>query len=143
MKPVLLLLGLVLLASCAAKPPPPPRPPQPLLTAADDGRTVDLIVGETVDLHLESNPTTGYSWNSLRLPDWKIVKQTNHAYQGPESTSSTHVLVGAGGKEHWKFLAVAEGETGIDLVYRRGWEDPQEMDQKLSIQFKVSKGESR
>jgi len=34
---------------------------------------------------------------------------------------------------------VAEGKTALDLVYRRGWEDPQETDQKLSIRFVVTK----
>lgn len=138
MKPVTLLLAAVLLASCASEP-PPPRPPQPLLTAADHGRTVHLIVGETVDLHLESNPTTGYSWNSLRLPEGKVVKQTRHAYKGPDNTAVGATLVGAGAEEHWQFLAVSEGESGIDLVYRRAWEPPNDEDQKLTIQFKVTK----
>ena len=135
----LTLAATCLLASCAAPEPPKPRPPQPLLTAADHDKTVNLIIGETVDLHLESNPTTGYSWNSLQLPDGKIVKQTHHAYQGPTESGQTHLLVGAGGVEHWKFLAVAEGKTALDLIYRRGWEDPQETDQKLSIRFVVTK----
>lgn len=133
MKPLLSLFALVMLANCASEP-PPPRPPQPLLTEADHGRTVNLIIGETVDLHLESNPTTGYSWASLRLPEWKVVKQTHHAYQGPGS-----LLPGTAGKEHWRFLAVAEGKTGLDLVYRRAWEEPQETDQKLTIEFVVTK----
>ncbi len=130
-------LALLLLAACASEPPPKPRPPQPLLTELDHGKTVHLVVGETVDLHLESNPTTGYSWSSLRLPEQKVVKQTHHAYQGPEST----LLVGAGGKEHWRFMAVAEGKTGLDLLYRRAWEDPQDTDQKLTIEFVVTKAE--
>ena len=135
----LVLAAICLLTSCADPEPPKPRPPQPLLTAADHDKTVNLIIGETVDLHLESNPTTGYSWNSLQLPDGKVVKQTHHAYRGPAETNQTHMLVGAGGVEHWKFLAVAEGKTALDLVYRRGWEDPQETDQKLSIRFVVTK----
>jgi len=135
----LALVTACLLASCAAPEPPKPRPPHPVLTAADHDKTVHLLIGETVDLHLESNPTTGYSWNSLQLPDGKIVKQTHHAYRGPAETNQTHMLVGAGGIEHWKFLAVAEGKTALDLVYRRGWEDPQETDQKLSIRFVVTK----
>ena len=133
------LAAAYLLTSCTAPELPKPRPPQPLLTAADHDKTVNLLIGETVHLHLESNPTTGYSWNSLQLPDGKIVKQTHHAYQGPAETNQTHMLVGAGGVEHWKFLAVAEGKTALDLVYRRGWEDPQETDQKLSIRFVVKK----
>lgn len=128
-----------LLTCCAAPVPPKPRPPQPLLTAADHDKTVNLIIGETVDLHLESNPTTGYSWNSLQLPDGKIVRQTHHAYRGPAASGQTHLLVGAGGVEHWKFLAVAEGSTELNLVYRRGWEEPSQMDQKLSIHFIVTK----
>ncbi len=130
-------LAMLLLATCASEPPPKPRPPQPLLTDLDHGKTVLLVVGETVDLHLESNPTTGYSWSSLRLPEQKVVKQTHHAYQGPEST----LLVGAGGKEHWRFMAVAEGKTGLDLLYRRAWEEPQDSDQKLTIEFVVTKAE--
>ena len=135
----LILAAAYLLTSCAAPEPPKPRQPQPLLTAADHDKTVNLLIGETVDLHLESNPTTGYSWNSLQLPDGKIVKQTHHAYQGPSESGQTHLLVGAGGVEHWKFLAMAEGKTALDLIYRRGWEEPQETDQKLSIRFVVTK----
>ena len=102
---------------------------------------MNLIIGETVDLHLESNPTTGYSWTSLRLPDWKVVKQINHAYQGPPTLGPGPLLVGQGGKEHWRFQAVAEGETGLDLVYRRAWEKPRETDQKLTIEFVVTEEE--
>lgn len=132
-----------LLTCCAPSELPKPRPPQPLLTAADHDKTVKLIIGETVDLHLESNPTTGYSWSSLQLPDGKIVRQTHHAYRGPAESGQTHVLVGTGGVEHWKFLAVAEGRTGLDLIYRRAWEEPSETDRKLSIHFVVTKADPK
>lgn len=138
MKLPLHLLTALFLLSCASEP-PPPRPPQPLLTAADHEKTVELIVGETVDLHLESNPTTGYSWNSFELPDWKVVKQIHHAYQGPQTLGGDQLLVGRGGVEHWRFQAIAEGETGLEMVYRRGWEEPQEYDQHLRIRFRVAK----
>jgi hypothetical protein len=32
------------------------------LTAADDGRQIELNSGQTLVVSLESNPSTGYSW---------------------------------------------------------------------------------
>ena len=74
-------------------------------------------VGEEFTITLDSNPTTGYSWRlSSNLPEG-IVKLLGSGYQPPANR-----LKGAGGKETWKFKAVAAGRTIITLEYLRPWE---------------------
>jgi len=37
-------------------------------------------------------------------------------------TPGTEHLVGAGGQETWKFLALAEGDALLEFLYLRPWE---------------------
>jgi inhibitor of cysteine peptidase len=75
---------------------------------------------------LESNPTTGYSWEA-KYDETKLelVEETyelgEYAKQG---------LVGAGGTELFRFRALAKGEAQITMEYKRPWET-QILEQKV------------
>ncbi len=89
-------------------------------------------IGQTIVLTLESNATTGYSWQLTDPVDSKVVKFISDNYVAPESN-----LVGAGGVEEWTFKAVGKGKTKIKLEYVRPWEKGQESVKKQSFDICV------
>jgi inhibitor of cysteine peptidase len=106
-----LLLILVSLSACG--------PNQIKVDENQSGNNVQLKVGETLLVTLDSNPTTGYSWE-LSQSDESVLEQKGEAEykQAPGSQG----LIGAGGKETFRFEAVGAGQTTLELIYHRPWE---------------------
>ncbi len=88
----------------------------PVYTAAE--RSIEAEPGTEFAISLDSNPTTGYSWDFSSPPDPEVVELLDAAYQPPETPR-----VGAGGKQLWTFRAAGPGETEIALDYFRPWEE--------------------
>lgn len=84
--------------------------------ASDAGKTVSLAVGDTLEVTLEGNPSTGYSWETVSL-DTSILKQVGEPAFTPSST-----MVGASGQVTLRFEAAGSGQTTLHLVYHRSWE---------------------
>ena len=80
----------------------------------------DIAVHDTITLTLDSNPTTGYSWNWLNQNSVSIVTSAGSQYimDKPEDKK----IAGRGGKEIWRFVGVKSGSDTIKLGYRRPWE---------------------
>ncbi|MGZ6346699.1 MAG: protease inhibitor I42 family protein [Anaerolineales bacterium] len=87
------------------------------LTAADKGSQVSLKVGGQIVITLDSNPSTGYSWEAQGL-DKTIFKQVGEA----TFISSDPGLVGAGGALTITFNVLKAGTAPLTLVYHRPWE---------------------
>jgi len=88
-------------------------------TQADNGRQITLQPGEVMTITLESNLTTGYGWQVLKIDNAILVQEGDPIYeQSPGSAG----LVGAGGTETFRFKAVASGEITLELGYMRPWE---------------------
>ena len=85
--------------------------------ASYDGKEVDVLVGRSLRVTLESNPTTGFQWELTESSDQTVLKQTDHEFKAPETA-----LVGAGGHEVWTFEALKKGESTISMEYSRPWE---------------------
>jgi inhibitor of cysteine peptidase len=79
---------------------------------------IEVKVGQSFIIKLESNATTGYSW---RLAEHKpgIVEKVSNTYV-PSKTEGR--MVGSGGIEEWTFKAIAKGKVIIILEYVRPWE---------------------
>jgi inhibitor of cysteine peptidase len=86
------------------------------LIGSDAGRTINLRIGDCLNIVLNGNPTTGYIWeeSSRTAP---VLKQYKRMEFVPQSK-----LIGAGGKCTFYYKAVARGTTELKLVYRRPWE---------------------
>lgn len=89
------------------------------LTNADTGKQVTLQSGEILTVSLESNPTTGYSWQVLEIQNGILVQEGEPEFK---QSSGSEGLVGAGGTETFRFKAVGPGETSLNLGYMRPWE---------------------
>ena len=108
---VVLLLGLVA-ASCGNDDAQPV-----VLDISDSGSAVTFEVGDTFEVQLDSNPTTGYGWIVAEQPDGVTVRSSD--YEAPDTS-----LVGAGGIEVFVFETTAEGSGTLRLDYVRSFDDP-------------------
>ena len=81
---------------------------------ADPGTTIRVEAGESFAIGLAGNPTTGYTWQ----PD---VDSQHLELLGQEFEPGGEG-VGAGGKEIFRFRALAAGDTEIAFAYRRPWD---------------------
>jgi len=113
MKPVRILAALIAISAvtsyiCA---------PDTKCNINEDPTMITAKVGEEFTITLDSNATTGYSWRLSDKFTEGVVKSLGSEYTPPETQRK-----GAGGKEIWRFKAVAAGKTTITLEYVRPWE---------------------
>jgi inhibitor of cysteine peptidase len=113
-----LLLTTCLITGCGTK----------VKAYSDTEETINISANKefVILIALESNPTTGYSWEaSYNDTMLELVEETyelgEYAKQG---------LLGAGGTELFRFKALKRGEAEITMVYKRSWE-AEILDQKV------------
>lgn len=111
----------LLLAACAA-----PRSedaettaPQGIVrvTQENSGKSLTLSTGGRVEVALESNATTGYSWQR-EGGDTTVLASDSSRYQ-PDRTQPG--VVGSGGTQILAFRGARPGRTRLVLVYRQPW----------------------
>ncbi len=134
-----LCLGLMIvvgLAGCAGvargERPETPTPAPMGYDGAVDRRTARP--GETVELILEGNPTTGYQWSVVRITETALSQDYEESY-APGSTGGTPV-VGSGGVYKFQFKAVKAGTSTVELAYHRPWE--QNVEPLRTVLFEVT-----
>ena len=95
---------------------------------SDPGETIDSGVNKEfiILIALESNPTTGYSWEANY--DETMLELVEETYELGEYAQQG--VVGAGGTELFRFRALECGEIKITMVYKRPWEE-EVLDQKV------------
>lgn len=82
--------------------------------AADQQAPVVARPGEEFTIRLSANPSTGYHWEMMEVPDGRVVEYVRKRYvPSPDSEGR----VGSGGTEEWTFRAVAAGEATLMLGY--------------------------
>jgi inhibitor of cysteine peptidase len=86
------------------------------LTSEDAGKTIELKKGDTIQITLKGNPTTGYNW-FLAAQRQAIVQQI-----GTPSYKADSQLLGSPGMITLTFKAVSSGQTALHLDYKRSWE---------------------
>ena len=86
-----------------------------LLDDSFAGKTVDLPVGQVMELRLAENPTTGFSWVfvSKGEPACAVIGNAYKAPGGPP---------GQGGAHEWRIEGAQAGECDLALHYRRSFE---------------------
>jgi inhibitor of cysteine peptidase len=107
-----ILAGILLAAVAAA------RAADKVEAAAAPGK-IEIVVGETFQIKLKCNPTTGYDWE-LKSIDREIAVPTGEVefQQSPAKPG----MVGVGGSCVLEIKGVKPGKTKAVLVYRRSWE---------------------
>jgi len=112
------VLAVCLMAGCGGAVKAYGDPEQPI----DIGINKEFIIL----IALESNPTTGYSWEANY--DETMLELVEETYELGEYAQQG--LVGAGGTELFRFRALESGEIEITMVYKRSWEE-EVLDQKV------------
>ena len=87
--------------------------------ASYSGEQLEIAAGKTFTVTLDSNATTGFSWQLAGNSDDSVVELVNSEYQTSQATEG---LMGAGGQEVWTFKALNKGESTISMQYSRPWE---------------------
>jgi inhibitor of cysteine peptidase len=116
---------LVMMTACASTKPV-------ILGIADNGSQVKVKVGDPIVISLESNPSTGYTWEALDL-DKTIFEQAGD----PTFKSSDPGVVGSGGTLTLTFNTVKAGTATLKLVYQRPWETNVEPTNTFAIEVLV------
>lgn len=124
----------------APAPEPMPAPvvgggPAPMPAAAGIVVEKTAAVGETVDIRLDGNMTTGYSWaiDTMASSGMEAVTATGEAYEAPKTDQP---IAGAPGVQVFHFTAAAPGEARVVFVYRRPWM-PAEIENKAEARITV------
>ena len=113
----LLLAAALLLTSCATSTPAPTpmlpptaETPRTLPEPTDPTQLITVKTGETFDLVVPSNSSTGYRWNIVPELDETIVQ-----FVAQDSISEQPVMPGSGGVDVWTFQAVNPGTRRLSL----------------------------
>jgi inhibitor of cysteine peptidase len=101
------LLAVSLLAGCAG-----------VATYTDAADTITTTVDGEFIIALDSNPSTGYSWNVSY--DASLLSLEKEEYNPDKKEPG---LVGAGGTQYYQFKALKAGSTEVNLTYLRTWEE--------------------
>lgn len=85
------------------------------LSQADSGGKFELATGQSLEIALEENPTTGYRWQ-VAANDDNILKLASREYQQSEAEPGK---VGVGGVATFNFEAAGKGSTELRMIYIR------------------------
>ncbi len=105
-----------------------PGPNEIRLTEEDNGRLAELGEDQILVISLESNPSTGYSWEVAEINE-DVLRQV-----GETEFEQLSPLLGAPEKQILRFRPVGAGQSTLKLVYRRPWEKGVEPAKEFSVQ---------
>jgi inhibitor of cysteine peptidase len=105
-----------------------------VITRDDVNKEISLRVGETFQIILAENPTTGYIW-VVHQADPLYLKLESEKYSAPKEDS---LVVGKGGEKTLTFKALKAGTVELILSLRRSWEDPSKFSDSFRVRLKIS-----
>lgn len=101
-----------------------------VITETNNGKTIELHVGDEVTLRLPENASTGYRW-ALEDVGADLVDVQEGKY------ISLSNAVGSGGEMQWLVRAKAAGSTQIKLKRWRQWEGEKSIIERFSVTLKI------
>ena len=105
------------------------------IDASYNGQEVTIDAGKILVLILESNPTTGFSWELSEPIGENLLALIESRYEPGADTGTG--LVGAGGTEVWTFGTLAAGETTITMEYSRPWDGGEKAAQTFEVSVTI------
>jgi inhibitor of cysteine peptidase len=85
-------------------------------------KEIEVPVDSSFTVTLCSNPTTGFQWESAKINDQAVLRQTDHKFVPPEAKGDRPPAPGTPGKEVWTFKALKKGTCSVSMKYSRPWE---------------------
>jgi len=101
------------------------------LTKADNNRTADVRVGETLQVSLPENRGTGHAW---------AIDETSSrllALDSTQYTEPTEGFIGARGQRIFTFTARQPGEIGLKLKYWRFSEGDSSITERYGVTIRI------
>jgi len=84
---------------------------------------LEVQAGETFEVKVCSNPTTGFQWSETpENSDQTVLQQIAHEFIPPEDLAERPPPAGSPGKEVWTFKTLKKGTSTISFEYSRPWE---------------------
>ncbi len=116
----LILMGCSKTSETSIQPTVTPLPPRPTpstaeLELSDPAKPIEVTAGKEFTITVRTYLTTDYHWEIAEALDPKIVSYVwkDHVPDDPNNPNSS-------GKDVWRFMAVAPGQTTIALGYYQG-----------------------
>ena len=100
------------------------------LTEAQHGGRFTVHVGDTIDLRLSENASTGYRWSIASL-DRALLQVEAEDYDAGNGA------VGSGGTVAWVLRANRAGSGRLELVKSRAWEGQKEADERFAVELRI------
>jgi len=123
---MIVLIGASSLMGCSGTSEPPKAGPQTttivvsydeLLNQKHITRSLTLHVGDTLQVSLGSNPSTGFGWTAqMQITNPAVLIQTGHEVLAPSADRP-----GAAASEVWALQVLAPGTTAVSTSYGRPW----------------------
>jgi inhibitor of cysteine peptidase len=88
-----------------------------IFTQEHNNTTHIIYVGDIVQVVLEGNPTTGFTWEVAETDERLLALQGEAEYQSEKN------IPGSGGVFTFTFLAQASGGVELKLIYHRTFEE--------------------
>lgn len=97
----------------------------------DNGRQINIFIGQILVVSLEAQPSTGYTWEVVELDELILQQEGNPEFQ-PASGG-----IGVPGVQIFRFEATGSGETDLSMVYHQPWVEGVEPLETFSIHITV------
>ncbi|MDQ3681308.1 MAG: protease inhibitor I42 family protein [Actinomycetota bacterium] len=98
------------------------------LSAADNGKTVNVGVGDVIVIRLPENPTTGYRWFLERVDEPLLETEDDSFSLDPNPQ------IGSGGTRELRFRSKAPGRGAIALKHWQEWSGEQSVTERFALQ---------
>jgi len=105
-------------------------PPVVRVTEAEAGTLVNMPLGTTLEVLLECNASTGYSWQVTQM-DEKILKR------GEDTTRADSALEGAPAICVFRFHSIEKGTSVVKLGYKRWWDQNAKVEKTFEVAVNV------
>jgi predicted secreted protein len=102
-----------------------------VITESEKGNSIQLKLGDVLEVHLRCNPTTGYSWY-VHPKSTLLLKLL-----GQSQAQSHQPGVGRPILQVFRFQAVADGEGTLLLHYIRSWERQTTNEEQFEVQVSI------
>lgn len=100
------------------------------LTDADNGRTVKIAVGESFDIAVKGNATTGYMWKLEKIDGDAVAQKGEMEYV---TDKHRRRMAGVGGTSIFHFEVKKAAKTKIELGYARPWEKDKKSEKTFTV----------
>lgn len=109
------------------------------VTDADNGGTITLGSRDRLEVLLHGNPSTGYTWQTLKINSWVLSPLGRPAFTPGPNPGSDEPRVGAAGTFRFVYQTLGTGSSPLELAYARPWEPDSDPSRTFKITVVVSR----